>query len=96
MIRLWRCFAGCLCVLLVASCFASCALVVCAPDRIATRQAVGAYRAGINLGGVSPVTTAQNKKGGSDPTSPQPDVSDRYFRETPAMIIFVLAALMQN
>ena len=59
-------------VLLVAYCFALCALVVCASDRIATRQAVGVYRAGIDQGGVTPLRTAQNKKGGSDPTSPYP------------------------
>ena len=60
---LWRCFAGCLCVLLlVARCFALCAPVVCAPDRIAARQAIGVYRAGIDQGGVSSLCTAQNKK----------------------------------
>jgi hypothetical protein len=49
-------------VLLVAHRFALCALVVCALDRAGPGQAVGVYRAGIDQGGVSLVTTAQNKK----------------------------------
>ena len=58
------------CVLLVVHCFALCALVVCALDRAGPGQAVGVYRDGIDQGGVSPVTTAQNKKGGSTRTPP--------------------------
>ena len=56
------------CVLLVGHCFDWCSPVVCAPDRIKTRQAVGVYRAWIYQGGVSPVTTAQNKKTLPSPT----------------------------
>lgn len=78
------------CVLLVGHCFDWCSPVVCAPDRIKTRQAVGAYRAWIDQGGVSPVTTAQNKKILPSPTDSvrcvtpptQCDFSDRHFRET--------------
>lgn len=58
-------------VILVISC-------ACNPaaDQAGPRQAAGAYRAGIDQGGVSPLRTAQNKKGGSaQPPPTQPDQS---------------------
>lgn len=57
----------------------------CVSDGIAPWQAIGVYRAGVDRGGVSPLTTAQNKKTLPNPTRlcavrtpPKPTRCHRY------------------
>ena len=51
---------------------ASMRCLVCAPDRIESREAVRVYRGGVESGGVSPENSAQNKKTQPDPTLSNP------------------------
>lgn len=65
--------------------------LVCAPDRIESREAVGVYRGGVDQGGVSPENSAQNKKGGSAQTPSTRhgfDVASRLVRHPVSLFVW--------